>query len=547
MIEMKNKLSSTILLVGVLCTAFFLRFYGLAQNPAILNRDEAALAYNALLLAETGTDEWGRYWPVGLESFGDYKLIGYPTILVGLFKIFTPTDYLVRLPAAAAGTVLVLLCGVLAYRLVRERKRSLLLGSIFALCTPFLFFYSRIAFEATVALMLVVISLILILTASLKNSNTLRWIALLLCSVAACFTYNTPYILLPFFIVWIPFWLGIKDIQKWFLPTFLLGCVFVVFMFLLQPITQHKSAITIFSDPSVTSEYPEYRTQYQGLQQTLIGNKYLYYSRIIGSNFIESFSYSFLVTQGGSHPWHQIPGKSHFTTVLYILSMLGLAVTLWKSTQVVFKKPSQLLQSWQTSELGKKLTLIYLLVASVAPATVTVDAPHATRSLLFLLLLIILAVVGASWLIDTFVRTAIFKNKKFVHSFVLIICITFVMIPFSQYVFSYSTRYAAEQPALLLSDFKNIVTKMEAEHATKRIGVIDKTGYAYVLTAWYQKLPAQEFFSTIERLPKDTIGFSFGKQVGRYRFYRTKEEAVEETQVIVEWNDTQKKWDITIL
>ncbi|KKU82941.1 MAG: hypothetical protein UY10_C0019G0001, partial [Microgenomates group bacterium GW2011_GWA2_47_8] len=57
------------------------RIWQLGILPLALNRDEAALAYNAVLLAETGKDEWGRSWPLALQSFGDFKLIGYPAVL----------------------------------------------------------------------------------------------------------------------------------------------------------------------------------------------------------------------------------------------------------------------------------------------------------------------------------------------------------------------------------------------------------------------------------------------------------------------------------
>ena len=76
----KILLLSLIVLLGAA-----LRLFQLGSIPAILNRDEAALAYNGYLLSQTGKDEWGKIWPPTLESFGDYKLPGYPLILAILF------------------------------------------------------------------------------------------------------------------------------------------------------------------------------------------------------------------------------------------------------------------------------------------------------------------------------------------------------------------------------------------------------------------------------------------------------------------------------
>ncbi len=91
-----------LLLVGLV-----LRFYKLGEIPSILNRDEAALAYNAYLLSEVGHDEWQRSWPYALESFGDYKLPGYVLAVVAVFRVLPLTDLAVRLPSAVAGVVMI--------------------------------------------------------------------------------------------------------------------------------------------------------------------------------------------------------------------------------------------------------------------------------------------------------------------------------------------------------------------------------------------------------------------------------------------------------
>ena len=90
------------ILLLLLAAASLLRFTYLANLPWGLNRDEAALAYNAYLLAQTGKDEWQRVYPVVLESFGDFKLPGYTYILVVLSRFFSLSDFLVRFPSALA-------------------------------------------------------------------------------------------------------------------------------------------------------------------------------------------------------------------------------------------------------------------------------------------------------------------------------------------------------------------------------------------------------------------------------------------------------------
>ena len=64
------------IMVLILCILLggVLRLMKFPAVPGGLNRDEAALGYNAFSLLETGKDEWGKQWPIVFRSFGDYKL-----------------------------------------------------------------------------------------------------------------------------------------------------------------------------------------------------------------------------------------------------------------------------------------------------------------------------------------------------------------------------------------------------------------------------------------------------------------------------------------
>ena len=60
------------LLVVVLAAAY-LRIHNLADLPAGLYCDEAAMGYNAYAIGTAGIDENGRPWPLFIWSFGGYK------------------------------------------------------------------------------------------------------------------------------------------------------------------------------------------------------------------------------------------------------------------------------------------------------------------------------------------------------------------------------------------------------------------------------------------------------------------------------------------
>jgi len=92
-------MKSKILLFLIIALALILRVYQVSALPLILNRDEAALAYNAYLLEESGLDEWQQTWPIAFKSFGDYKapLYFYLTAVSEFFFGLNKTA--VRLPA----------------------------------------------------------------------------------------------------------------------------------------------------------------------------------------------------------------------------------------------------------------------------------------------------------------------------------------------------------------------------------------------------------------------------------------------------------------
>ena len=130
----KILLLSLIVLLGAA-----LRLFQLGSIPAILNRDEAALAYNGYLLSQTGKDEWGKIWPPTLESFGDYKLPGYPLILAILFKFLPLSDGVVRLPSAFFGIILIVVAFQLALHSKLLHRQAFHLATIIAVSPIFMF------------------------------------------------------------------------------------------------------------------------------------------------------------------------------------------------------------------------------------------------------------------------------------------------------------------------------------------------------------------------------------------------------------------------
>ena len=500
--------STRILLVTIFLLGLGMRLFHLSNLPSILNRDEAALAYNALLIKETSQDEWQNKWPLTLKSFGDYKLPGYPYLLVVLFSVLPINDFSTRLPSALAGSLLIVVAYFFAKDILKVKNNSALIMSLLIAVSPVFFFYSRIAFEANVALLLFVSGFYFFL----KEKENFFLGAFLL--FLAVLTYNTPLLLLPFLMPLMIYKIGWRDKKRWLVPIFLLIIILGWAIFNFYALASQKSAITIFNDPGIWEEFAIYRAQFSGFWQVFLGNKYVFYTQLMWQKVLESFSLNFLVRNGGSHPWHALPGYGHLFYVIYFLAIFMLIDVVGEIIIAVFDK----------SFKKKHLILFYLLVVALAPSVITVDSPHATRSLFFFFIFISFAVLFLDKLAKIFVR----QSKLIFMTFLVILSVESFF-----YYQKYFLQYPAQSEKILFSEFKNLISQSQEKYADEAIAVIDEGGYQYILTAWYLKVPSEKFFATMSYQQADQINFYYGEKLLNYHFIKNLEDRDVDEKVVL--------------
>ena len=160
---MKQKIRSLIThhssLITILILASVLRMWQLDINPPHLTSDEAALAYNAYSILETGRDEHGELLPLIFKSFGDWKPGLYIYLTVPFVAVLGLTEWAVRLPSALAGVVAVWLIYKISQRLFTPKleignwKLEILAAMLLAV-SPWHVHFSRGAWEANLSLTL---------------------------------------------------------------------------------------------------------------------------------------------------------------------------------------------------------------------------------------------------------------------------------------------------------------------------------------------------------------------------------------------------------
>jgi 4-amino-4-deoxy-L-arabinose transferase-like glycosyltransferase len=539
------KLKIFLLLIVIL--GFALRIWQVDKIPAILNRDEAALAYNALLLKETGKDEWARTWPLALESFGDYKLPGYPVLLIGSFSLFGYNDIAVKLPSVVAGTVLIVLTYLFARDVLKLEEKYSVLAALFISIQPVFFFYSRIAFEANVALTLVIAALYFLFKSTTQRKRF--DIVGILFFFGAVLTYNTPLLLLPFFILLLVWWRGWKQSKKWILPVIGLVLVAAFGFFSLFSLAKQKSGITIFSDETVWKQSVDYRLQFHGPLQKILGNKAVFFGQIIANNYLKTFLPHFVVMHGGTHPWHTLPGFGHLSWTVYVLGIIGIILSIGglfsyarnygrykvrlafaKSAKQKKKITQELYSTSLPTSLHHLVLLVFCLVITPLPAAVTVDAPHATRSLLLFWTFTLLASVAAQW-----IEALLVQRKWKWSSAVAVICVIAVSAEFGNYASHYFTEYQQKSFELLHGGFQQTIKEVDDSYNHKKVAIIDPDGYQYILTAWYLKMPASTYFSTVQKHLPDKIGFRYGYKLGKYRFIVSEKDKFLDEDWVIEW------------
>src|SRR5680860_712593 len=149
---MKKK-NILLILFGIIFLAVILRFWQLGKVPVSPDWDEVALGYNAYSVIQTGKDEYGKFLPVVLRSFDDYKPALYMYLTVPTIFLFDLNVFAVRFPSAFFGVIGVIAVFFLIRDLFKEYKykdQLALLTSASLSISPWDIQFSRVAFESHV-------------------------------------------------------------------------------------------------------------------------------------------------------------------------------------------------------------------------------------------------------------------------------------------------------------------------------------------------------------------------------------------------------------
>ena len=366
-----------IILVGIIILAAGLRLWQLGNIPPSPDWDEVALGYDAYSIIHTGRDEFGKFLPVVLRSFDDYKPALYAYLTIPSVLIFGLNTFAVRLPSALFGIISVIAVFFLIRELFNEYKCKdylALISSFLLAISPWSIQFSRVGFESNVGDALNLL-MVLFFVKGLKKP----WLLFLSAFFAGMgiYIYQSEKVFTPLLalLMVIIFWKKLFAInKKYILAVIILGIIVVAPMALY--ILGNRAALLRVTGTSVFSSQTELlKTNIQKLEQDklnddkigfLFDNRRIVYAETIISGYMSHFDLNWLFTTGDI--------SRHHAPNMGLLYLFELPLILLGIYFLIF------------GEFDRKIKLIIFawFLAAPIPASITTGVPHAVRTLNFL-------------------------------------------------------------------------------------------------------------------------------------------------------------------
>jgi len=448
----------------ILLLALSLRVFQVGEKPTFIS-DEASIGYNAYSVLKTGRDEWGEFLPLSFKSFGEYKLPLYIYAAVPSIALFGLSETATRLPSVLAGVAAVWFIFLLGRQLFSEKVG--LLAAFFLAINPWHFEVSRMALEASLALVMVLAGIYFLLLA--KKGKKTFFLSFFFFTLSF-YAYNTCRVFIPLFLffffliqgkAWFKLlkknWLAIAMMIILSLPILLSG---------FQGSSQRLAKVGIFTDPGIISRLEEKRVSC--LEENnyflcrLVYNRPLTYSQVFVKNYFSHFSLKYLFSAGSGLAQYSVPERGTlylFELPLLLLGILYLAKTKEKKT----------------------LVLLGLWVITAPVANSFTGEAHPVRALVLLPVFPVLTALGIDFLFS------IFRKKEL--SFILAVLLGgVVLISFASFLNTYFISYSLEPGSTWQEGYKDLYSKLaERESDFDKVMVSKFYGEPHIFYLFYRQ------------------------------------------------------------
>jgi len=500
---MKKKRLYLFCLITIFLLAFGLRFYQLGQVPFGLNQDETAIGYNAFSLLETGRDEHGERWPLYFKSFGDYKLPIYIYLTAISVKLLGLTGWAVRLPSAFFGSLTVVLVYFLL-RLMTKDKWLPLLTTLFLAINPWHLHYSRAAFEVSLCLFLFVLGALFFQIAFQKKKN-FAFLLGVTSFLFVIYAYNLTRMLAPMLLLIFLIYhrSAIKKLPRKIIYL-TLGLTLIILIPFLATLFSPGGIFSaggtlIFSSAVIQAKFLEFRSYLISLPfffSSLFFNRWSQSLWQYLLNLASYLSIDFFFISGSSHGSHGIGNFGQFYLFELPLIILGILTIIKKKPEWFFPF------AWWGG-------------ATIAVASLTREAPQATRSFFLILPCALLSAYGLLAFLDWTKKQKTWLIRFGSLAILLAIGVYSLVFYFTSYYVRFPILYA---PLWRAADQELALYLQTRTTEGKKVIIDDSLGLVYTSLLFYQAYSPEEFQKTVLWSPDDSEGFSQPLKFGQYEF-----------------------------
>jgi len=492
-----------LLLLGILCIAALLRFWALGSNPPSPDWDEAALGYNAYSILQTGKDEYGKSFPIILQSFGDYKPALYTYLAVPSIAAFGVNTFAVRLPSAIFGLLAVLGVFLLLKEFTR-RDGLALTGALVLALSPWHIQFSRVAFETNIGVSLTVFAALFFLYGLRKN---IFLFASAFCLGLDLYAYQSEKLFAPLFALCLVL-LFFKKVRTIKIP-YLAGVLAVGLIISLPMIAsvltdtttlQRAQGVSVFNQRSVDFNRNIQKLSYDHATNDTVGllldNRRVFYAKQILENYLSHWNLNWLFIKGDIGR-HHAPGMG----LLYLVELPFLFIGIFALLFGVY--PRQM----------KQLFFFWLLLAPI-PASLTIDVPHAVRAFHMIPVMAILVALGM-YEMFVFVR----HNHK-IRKYALAVFCLFALVYLANIGY-YLNQYFVQLPYYNSQDwqygYQQTVTKTQEFSDQYDTIVVSNEGsldQSYIFYLFYLGYPPSDYQKNMSFINNNQTD----RKIGKYEF-----------------------------
>lgn len=482
---MKNifRLKLKFVLLGITIIAALLRFWQIGNVPISPDWDEVSLGYNAYSILLTGKDEYGKFLPVLLRSYNDYKPALYAYLAIPFIKLFGLSVFSIRLPSVLFGIAAVLGTYFLVFELLGNRKVALLASFLLAI-SPWHLQFSRVAFEASIGMGINVFVILFFL----KGLKKVKYIFLSTALMGInLYSYQSEKVFVPlmFIVLILLFRNKISLTRKNTLVILEIG--FIVLLPMIVVLITDRQSLSRAYGVSFLSEKTlllsndvqkiERDTKNNDTLGLLLDNRRIEYAKTIAFGYLTHFDLNWLFIKGDSTiDRHHAPWMG----LLYITELPFLLIGIY---------------SLFVGNLNKKiksLLLLWFLVTPI-PAMVTTGVPHSVRTLNFLPTFQIFTALGIFKTLDLINEKLKRKWQKLVLISLSILLFVFNFVYYLDQYFVQQNYYYAKS---WQHGYKEIVDYLKPRHLQYKKVIVSNTAdmnQSYMFFLFYLQFDPSDY------------------------------------------------------